>query len=389
VHPRIGARVYRTGDRARFAADGCLEFAGRVDRQIKLRGHRIELGEIERRLTEHPEVREAAVLVRDGALAAFVEAPGGVELAARLRAHLQEHLPAYMQPSSLRVLESLPRTPNGKLDRSALPASEPEDPRAFAPPENELEAELAALCAELLKLPRVSRDANFFELGGDSISSLQWCARAAQRGIGLRVRDVFEHKTIARLARVVTRDAAGAGFELVARSSRALVDPVAQRALARAAERPDGVAELCAAALAKLCATAGSLRLIVEHAHYRTLCEVPVEADPATQLMAARRALREGRELSPGEPADCCLQLAGEPAPSHAAAPVWLSLQRTPEPLLALAAAAESALGQTFETALASFALVLEAPDALSAAEFPDAQLDATSLAALIARFES
>jgi len=176
-----GARMYKTGDLARYLPDGNLVFLGRNDHQVKIRGFRIEPGEIEARLTEHPAVREAVVLARedvpgDKRLVAYLTtAPEDTavsgELAATLRSHLSACLPDYMVPAAFVPLDALPLTPNGKLDRKALPA--PGDAAyarwAYEPPQGEIEQTLAALWEELLGLQQVSRHDNFFALGGNSL----------------------------------------------------------------------------------------------------------------------------------------------------------------------------------------------------------------------------
>ncbi|HEV2147889.1 MAG TPA: amino acid adenylation domain-containing protein, partial [Longimicrobiaceae bacterium] len=188
-----GARLYRTGDRVRWLPDGVLEYLGRMDFQVKVRGFRIELGEIESVLLAHPAVREAAVVARgDGAggqrLAAYVvpAAAGEDPSPGDLRAHLLERVPEYMVPGAFVLLEALPLTPNGKLDRRALPDPAPAAAAAasgYTAPSTPAERILAELWAELLRVERVGVHENFFELGGDSILSIQIVARARERGL--------------------------------------------------------------------------------------------------------------------------------------------------------------------------------------------------------------
>ncbi len=197
-----GARMYRTGDRVRRLPDGTLEFLGRTDDQVKLRGFRIEPGEIEAALRAH--AREAVVMVRE-------DAPGERRLVAylvgqtvadgELRAHLRATLPEYMVPAAFVAIDALPLTSNGKTDRRALPAPEREAAReGYAAPRTAAEEVLCAVWAEVLGRERVGVDENFFELGGDSIQSIQVIARAARAGLRLTPRQLFQHQTIAELA---------------------------------------------------------------------------------------------------------------------------------------------------------------------------------------------
>ncbi|HEX8128489.1 MAG TPA: amino acid adenylation domain-containing protein [Pyrinomonadaceae bacterium] len=204
-----GARLYRTGDAGRHRADGNVEYLGRLDQQVKLRGYRVELGEIEAALADHAGVREAVVVVReDGGekrlVAYLVGERGGAELdAARVREHLKERLPEYMIPAAFVTLERLPLTSNGKIDRRALPAPDTHNSgleRTYAAPRTETEALLAGLWAKALGLERVGIHDDFFELGGDSILSIQISNRANSQGLHLRPGQVFRHRTIAALA---------------------------------------------------------------------------------------------------------------------------------------------------------------------------------------------
>ncbi|AUX48175.1 peptide synthetase [Sorangium cellulosum] len=211
-----GGRLYRTGDLARHRPDGAIEFLGRLDHQVKIRGLRIELGEIEARLLQHPGVGEAVVLARDEAhggkrLVAYVAGKGGAALEpGALRDWLAEALPAYMVPAPILVLERLPLSPNGKVDRRALPAPDAATaaPRVYVPPRTEAERILAEVWAEVLHRDRVGIEDNFFELGGDSIVTLQVIARAFQRGLQLTPRLLFECPTVAEAAARATVAAA-------------------------------------------------------------------------------------------------------------------------------------------------------------------------------------
>ncbi|MGC4868623.1 amino acid adenylation domain-containing protein [Micromonospora sp. DT53] len=191
-----GTRMYRTGDLARLNRDGVLEFAGRADGQVKIRGYRIEVGEIEAALGQ------AAVVVRDGRLVAYVVG-GPVDLD-RLRATL----PDYMIPSAFVEVDALPRTIAGKLDVAALPAPDFSTLVGGTAARNSREQHLCDLFAEVLGLPSVGIDDDFFALGGDSIVSIQLVSRARAAGLGISPRDVFRHKTPAGLAQVVTVETA-------------------------------------------------------------------------------------------------------------------------------------------------------------------------------------
>ncbi|HEX6040676.1 non-ribosomal peptide synthetase, partial [Longimicrobium sp.] len=200
-----GARMYRTGDLARWRADGTLSFLGRTDFQVKVRGFRIEPGEVEARLREHPGVREAVVLVREDApgdrrLVAYVT--GGETGADVLRAHLAERLPEYMVPAAYVRLEQMPLSPNGKLDRPALPAPEADAyaAREYEAPVGETEQALAEIWAEVLGMDRVGRRDNFFELGGHSLLVVRVIARMRRRGLHAEVRALFTSPTLAALA---------------------------------------------------------------------------------------------------------------------------------------------------------------------------------------------
>nr|WP_314483498.1 non-ribosomal peptide synthase/polyketide synthase [uncultured Pseudomonas sp.] len=202
-----GQRLYRTGDLVRQRVDGVIEYLGRLDHQVKLRGLRIELGEIEARLVEQPFVREAVVLVLDGKqLVAYVvlEDPASAEeWQTALTAHLQAGLPEYMVPSHWVSLERLPLSPNGKLERKALPRPDLSAvQQGYAAPTNTLEQRLADIWRHVLGVAQVGVDDNFFALGGDSIISIQVVSRARQAGIAFSPRDLFQHQTIRSLARV-------------------------------------------------------------------------------------------------------------------------------------------------------------------------------------------
>ncbi|WP_340054467.1 condensation domain-containing protein, partial [Pseudomonas sp. JAI120] len=203
AHPFIqGERLYRTGDLARYRADGVIEYAGRIDHQVKLRGLRIELGEIEARLLEHEWVRETAVLAVDGKylVGYLVLQNAGDDWRDVLSAHLAQQLPDYMVPAQWMLLEQMPLSPNGKLDRKALP--KPEATHPYEAPHSLLEQQIAAIWAEVLGVEQVGLNDNFFERGGDSIISIQVVSRARAAGIHFTAKALFQHQTVRSLARV-------------------------------------------------------------------------------------------------------------------------------------------------------------------------------------------
>jgi arthrofactin-type cyclic lipopeptide synthetase B len=203
--PFTGGRMYRTGDVGRYLPDGNLEYLGRNDDQVKIRGLRIELGEIQARLLEYPQVNEAAVVARDDRLVAYYTgAPADIE---HLRAHLLQHLPDFMVPALFVQLDALPLSPNGKLDRKALPAPGMDALRVreYAAPQGDTEILLAQLWAELLKVERVGRHDNFFELGGHSLLAVSLIGRLRQEGMEADVRALFEQPTLAGYAAITER----------------------------------------------------------------------------------------------------------------------------------------------------------------------------------------
>ncbi|WP_323157015.1 non-ribosomal peptide synthetase, partial [Pseudomonas rhodesiae] len=203
AHPFVhGERLYRTGDLARYREDGVIEYAGRIDHQVKLRGLRIELGEIEARLLEHEQVREAAVLAVDGKylVGYLVLHHAHGDWREVLGAHLAEHLPDYMVPAQWVLLEQMPLSPNGKLDRKALP--KPEVTHHYIAPQSALEQQIAAIWADVLGVEQVGVNDNFFERGGDSIISIQVVSRARAAGIHFTAKALFQHQTVRSLARV-------------------------------------------------------------------------------------------------------------------------------------------------------------------------------------------
>ena len=218
-NPVGGGRMYRTGDLARYLPDGCLEYQGRCDQQVKLRGFRIEPGEIEVQLAASPWVREAVVQVcstehHPRLVAWIVPAAEGERstLQGQLRAYLSERLPEYMVPSAYVWLDALPLTANGKLDRRALP--EPEcaavGAREYAAPQGETETTLARAWCELLEIGQIGRHDNFFELGGHSLLAVRLSSQLRQQGITLPVQAIFNHPILAELAERIDRRTAEA-----------------------------------------------------------------------------------------------------------------------------------------------------------------------------------
>ncbi|MBR7671545.1 amino acid adenylation domain-containing protein, partial [Streptomyces daliensis] len=203
-----GGRMYRSGDLARWTVDGQLEFAGRADEQVKIRGFRVEPGEIESVLAAHESVGQVAVVVREDRpgekrLVAYVVPAGGSVFDSEvLREFAGVHLPEYMVPSATVALDVMPLTANGKLDRNALPAPDPESRSEGRDAETPLEAVLCGLFGEVLGLDQVGAEDSFFELGGDSIMSMLLVSNARRAGLVITSRQVFEHRTPAGLATV-------------------------------------------------------------------------------------------------------------------------------------------------------------------------------------------
>ncbi|WKB55700.1 non-ribosomal peptide synthetase [Eleftheria terrae] len=201
------ARMYKTGDLARWLPDGTLEYLGRNDFQVKIRGFRIEPGEIEARLLQHPAVREAAVLVHeerpgDKRLLAYYTVHAGQQVeAAGLREHAAAGLPEYMVPAAWVMLDALPLTANGKLDRAALPAPGAQAAaRPWEPPQGEVEGALAAIWAEVLQVERIGRHDDFFELGGHSLLAVKVASLMRRQGLHADVGALFASPTLAALA---------------------------------------------------------------------------------------------------------------------------------------------------------------------------------------------
>jgi amino acid adenylation domain-containing protein/FkbM family methyltransferase/non-ribosomal peptide synthase protein (TIGR01720 family) len=205
-----GTRLYRTGDRARWRSDGQLEYLGRLDSQVKLRGFRIELGEIESAMRDHEAVADAAAAVLRGTRLVVWVVPVHQRRPsdAELRAHLQARLPEHMVPSAFVTLDILPLSPSGKLDRTALPEPEAAEPVRPDQPQTPDEQTMAGIWAEVLGMPSVGRDRNFFDAGGDSIRAIQVAARARLAGMAVTPTMLLEHQTVAELCLAAGRGTA-------------------------------------------------------------------------------------------------------------------------------------------------------------------------------------
>ena len=207
------SKLYKTGDLARYLPDGDIEYLGRIDNQVKIRGFRIELGEIEAVLLSHPQVREAVVLVNendrpeDRALAVYVVINDPAFTTQSLREFVKQQLPDYMVPAYWLILESLPLTSNGKIDRRALPLPNPELHRSvdYVAPDNPTQEAIAAIFGQVLKLEKVGIYDNFFESGGNSLQATQVISRLRESfSLELPLRRLFEQPTVADLALAVT-----------------------------------------------------------------------------------------------------------------------------------------------------------------------------------------
>lgn len=229
-----GGRVYRTGDLARRLPDGDIEYLGRIDHQVKIRGFRVELGEIEAALGSHTAVRQALVLVQENApgekrlVAYLVLDPAHPITVSELRRYLQPKLPAYMIPAAFVLLDAFPLTTNGKIDRRALPQPDEARPalaRPYTPPRSRAEELLANIWSRVLNVARVGIDDNYFELGGDSIRSIQVLAQARQAGLEFTLADLFNLQTIGRLSEQIARiELVEAGVAAIEAAPFSLID---------------------------------------------------------------------------------------------------------------------------------------------------------------------
>jgi non-ribosomal peptide synthetase component F len=206
-----GARMYRTGDLVSWGADGQLRYVGRADDQVKIRGYRIELGDVQTALNALDGVAQAVVIARedhpgDKRLIGYIT---GTADPAKVRAALAERLPAYMVPAAVVVLDALPLTVNGKLDKRALPAPEYQDVDRYRAPADPIEQTLAGIYAQILGVERVGVDDSFFDLGGHSLLAMRLATRIGNElGVEVPVQTIFDEPTVARLAQKVRLDAA-------------------------------------------------------------------------------------------------------------------------------------------------------------------------------------
>ena len=203
------ARLYKTGDLVRYLPDGNIEYLSRLDYQVKIRGFRIELGEIESALTQHPDIKETIVIAREEVdgnknLLAYLVSKDQKPEISELRSFLSQRLPDYMIPTAFVVLDKMPLTPNGKIDRRALPTLDLTrlSKSNFIPPQTAAEESLVAIWSEILGLEQVSVNDNFFELGGDSIKAIRVIAKAKDRGINLSLQNIYQNQIISKLASV-------------------------------------------------------------------------------------------------------------------------------------------------------------------------------------------
>ena len=204
----MGGRLYRTGDRGRWRLDGRLEFLGRADAQIKVRGARLEPREVETLLSNHPDVRQAVVFltqesVEPRLVACVVANSESRASASVLRTHLSKSLPNYMVPQDFIFVDDLPQTPTGKLDRRSIqdlaPPRKPD--RGYVPPRSPLEQKVAEVWSNVLAVPKVGRESDFFDLGGHSLAALRMIATLGPAlGVELCLSTIFDHPTLAMFA---------------------------------------------------------------------------------------------------------------------------------------------------------------------------------------------
>ena len=301
-----GARLYKTGDLARFSPDATLEFLGRSDRQIKIRGFRVELDEIARALRQHAGVRDCLVVAREyppgkKQLLAYVAPRDPSAQANEFGEFLGKTLPHYMVPSAFVLLESLPMTPNGKVDYQALPLPARDHTstgEAYVAPRTAAEKDLAEIWASVLGLDRVGVRDNYFDIGGDSIRSIQILAKARQRGLQFKVHHLFHHQTIEELAGAI-------GAQPAESFSIHLTDPFSLLSVEDRARMPDGVED--AYPLARLQAGMifhnlyyenSDLYIDVSTIHLQFPCDVEVLQAAIGDLIARHPILRTSFDLS-------------------------------------------------------------------------------------------
>ncbi|MFF0505034.1 amino acid adenylation domain-containing protein [Streptomyces fimicarius] len=347
-----GTRMYRTGDLARWNERGELEYAGRTDHQLKIRGFRVEPGEVEARLTAHPGIAQAVVTGHTDhrgvrrLVAHAVPAPGGDPRPADLVAWAAETLPDHMVPAAVVLLDALPLTAANKTDRSALPAPDFTATGGGTAPRTDREKELAALFAEILHLPEVGVEESFFALGGDSISAIQLVGAARRRGLRLSPRDVFERRTVEQLAALArTVDDTAAPVERTARS--APLTPILRRLVERGGPIADyhqsTVLHTPAGATAEQL-TAGLERVLDHHDVLRArltdrTLEIPAPGDasgatPLTRIDAVETADEELRTTLRARAREAARQL--DPYGGAMVRAVWLDAGPDRGGLLAL-----------------------------------------------------
>ncbi len=302
-----GERLYRTGDIARFRADGAIEYMGREDHQVKIRGYRIELGEIETVLREHKQVQDAVVIAddvkRDKRLLAYVivAGPDGLKTA-ELRRHLSQRLPEYMVPHVFVELAEWPLTPSGKLDRRALPAPNVKRSQmdVYVAPRTTAEEILAAVWSQVLSIEQVGVFDNFFSLGGDSIRSLQVVALARERGLHFSLQQMFQHQTVATLAEAAQQGENQPGIRQEASSEPfSLISPEDRAKLPEGVEDAYPLTMLQAGMLYHMELTPGtSLYHNVNSMEFRAALDVELLREATDMVVNRHAALRTGFDLS-------------------------------------------------------------------------------------------
>ncbi|MGP0591233.1 amino acid adenylation domain-containing protein, partial [Nitrospira sp. T9] len=302
--PEHGARLYRTGDRVCRRTDGSLEFLGRFDHQVKLRGVRIELGEIEARLRELTDIRDVVVVLREDCpgqkrLTAYVATSGaGGNQRKSWRTALRTQLPEAMIPSCFVLLEALPRTSNGKVDRQALPIPEQERMGDYVAPRTPGEEALSEIWADLLGVERVGAEDNFFELGGDSILSLQVVTRARQKGLLLTPRQLFQYQSVSELAAHASSSSSTPEVALLNWNASTFVDENAVRTARRVCPDLEDVYPLSALQQGLLfhSAYAPQSGVYIEQMHCRLRGELDAQAfRKAWQWLVVRHAVLRTR----------------------------------------------------------------------------------------------